>query len=119
MEAIPCQKCKYARINAELVHVPEPDGVIEARHFFAKPRPEEFEDKPEVVGRKKGSGRKSPDSCCNGHLYAKHGTKRTDGGWRCRTCARAKMARKRTLDKERYRAKADKELIAYLARRAK
>ena len=82
---IPCTYCKFARINAVICHVPEPDD-LEPRHFFVNVRidPRDFMDIPEPVSEKRGPKRKK--TCKRGHLYKKHGFIRKDGRIRCRKC---------------------------------
>lgn len=81
-----CQGCKSARTNAEIAYTPEPDiDASDMRHMRVNPA--DFLDNPEE-GRKVGSGRKSKMTCKAGHSYKTHGTKRKDGGWRCRLCTR-------------------------------
>ena len=114
---IPCSDCKYARINAEICHVPETEEEDHhaGKHRWARINPKDFLDIPEVIKPVRIMPT-SPDKCIRGHLYSEHGYIRKDGRKRCRTCSR-------DMDRERKRVKAqkakddkDKALMAYLAR---
>jgi len=114
---IPCSNCKYARINAEICHVPEADEEDHqaGKHRWAKINPRDFDDVP-LVDRTGKSGPIPKTACKYGHLYSEHGYKRKDGGQRCRKCERG---RDRNRDQEKYqkkKAKKDKAFMEYVSR---
>ena len=91
-----CHGCKLARVNAEIAHLPEQEG-LEPRQTEAHIDSNDFlESRPAVNSDKRG--RKPTTRCKQGHPYAKHGRKRNDGGYRCRICDAAKRL-------QRYHAK--------------
>jgi len=78
-----CNHCKFARINAEKCHVPEPDDAVEPRHSNAK-----------------RTGPKARKSCHKGHRYAVYGIKRADGRNRCLKCDRERARDKRNYGRD-------------------
>ena len=105
-ESIPCNDCRYARINAKIAYTPELDPLDTAspaaREKYSKMlKPDcpicglpvkTYRAKmhracmPVVVRPPKPPPAGPRTTCARGHSRARYGRKRIDGGYSCRLC---------------------------------